>query len=116
MPLGNVREISWLRRGACRTSDPDLFFPPAPSPVQEARAKAVCSGCQVLDDCRAYAVRSGETEGIWGGLTPRNADGCAFPPDGGSAAHSLKGCCFAPSPCSSRPTSSTTVSPPDSRR
>ncbi|MFD1931455.1 WhiB family transcriptional regulator [Nonomuraea mangrovi] len=79
MPLGNVREISWLRRGACRTSDPDLFFPPAPSPAQEARAKAVCSGCQVLAECRAYALRAGESEGIWGGLTPDERRRLRFP-------------------------------------
>ncbi|MEV4562451.1 WhiB family transcriptional regulator [Nonomuraea sp. NPDC049419] len=67
MPL---EEIGWLRRGACRTSDPDLFFPLAPTPPQEARAKAICAGCQVVEECRAYALDAGESEGIWGGLTP----------------------------------------------
>ncbi|GAB2915375.1 WhiB family transcriptional regulator [Nonomuraea fastidiosa] len=67
MPL---EEIGWLRRGACRTSDPDLFFPLAPTPIQEAQAKAICAGCQVLEECRAYALDAGEAEGIWGGLTP----------------------------------------------
>lgn len=65
-----TQEISWLRRGACRSSDPDLFFPLAPTPAQEARAKAVCAGCQVLSECRSYALSTGEAEGIWGGLTP----------------------------------------------
>ncbi|MGI5269063.1 WhiB family transcriptional regulator [Nonomuraea sp. CA-218870] len=67
MPL---EEIGWLRSGACKSSDPELFFPLAPSPVQEARAKAVCATCQVLTECRSYAVRAGEADGIWGGLTP----------------------------------------------
>ncbi|MEU6996890.1 WhiB family transcriptional regulator [Nonomuraea sp. NPDC046570] len=79
MPQGNVREIGWLRRGACRKSDPDLFFPPAPSPAQEAQAKAVCAGCQVLTECRAFAVRNGESEGIWGGLTPLERRRLRFP-------------------------------------
>lgn len=76
MPLG---EISWLRRGACRSSDPELFFPLAPTPVQEARAKGVCAGCQVLADCRDYALRSGEADGIWGGMTPEERRRARFP-------------------------------------
>ncbi|MBF8187654.1 WhiB family transcriptional regulator [Nonomuraea sp. K274] len=76
MPL---EEISWLRRGACRSSDPDLFFPLAPSPSQEASAKAVCAGCQVIEECRSYALRAGESEGIWGGLTPQERRRTRFP-------------------------------------
>ncbi|MEV4894234.1 WhiB family transcriptional regulator [Nonomuraea sp. NPDC055795] len=76
MPLG---EISWLRRGACRTSDPELFFPLALGPEQEARAKAVCAECQVLDQCRDYALSAGESEGIWGGMTPDERRRARFP-------------------------------------
>lgn len=76
MPL---EEIGWLRKGACRSSDPDLFFPLAPSPLQEARAKAVCARCPVVNECRAYALREGETEGIWGGLTPQERRRTRFP-------------------------------------
>ncbi|MEV5890028.1 WhiB family transcriptional regulator [Nonomuraea fuscirosea] len=65
-----LEEIGWLRRGACRSSDPDLFFPLAPTPLQVTRAKAVCAGCQVIQECRSYALRAGESDGIWGGLTP----------------------------------------------
>ncbi|MER7501089.1 WhiB family transcriptional regulator [Nonomuraea pusilla] len=83
MPL---EQIGWLRRGACRSSDPDLFFPLASSPVQEARAKAVCAGCQVLEECRAYALGAGESEGIWGGLTPEERRRSRFPAGWRSAA------------------------------
>ena len=76
MPL---EEIGWLRRGACKSSDPELFFPLAPSPVQEARAKAVCATCQVLDECRSYALKAGEADGIWGGLTPEERRRCRLP-------------------------------------
>ncbi|MDF5751340.1 WhiB family transcriptional regulator [Spongiactinospora sp. TRM90649] len=72
-------EIGWARRGACRTSDPELFFPLSPSPEQEASAKAVCARCQVMDECRAYALRAGEAEGIWGGLTPQERRRSRFP-------------------------------------
>ncbi|TDC04197.1 WhiB family transcriptional regulator [Nonomuraea longispora] len=75
----SLEEIPWLRRGACRFSDPDLFFPLAPTPLQEARAKAVCAGCQVIEECRSYALRTGEAEGIWGGLTPEERRRTRFP-------------------------------------
>lgn len=76
MPL---EEIGWLRRGACKSSDPELFFPLAASPVQEAQAKAVCATCQVLAECRSYALKAGETDGIWGGLTPEERRRIRFP-------------------------------------
>ncbi|MEU7832044.1 WhiB family transcriptional regulator [Nonomuraea sp. NPDC052129] len=76
MPLG---EIGWLRGGACRSSDPELFFPLAPSATQEARAKAVCATCQVLTECRSYALTAGESDGIWGGLTPEERRRSRFP-------------------------------------
>nr|BFE86401.1 hypothetical protein GCM10020093_090020 [Planobispora longispora] len=65
--------------GGLPGSDPELFFPLSPSAEQEARAKAVCAGCPVLDECRAYAVRAGEPEGIWGGLTVQERRGLRFP-------------------------------------
>ncbi len=76
MPL---EEIGWLRRGACKSSDPELFFPLAASPVQEAQAKAVCATCQVLAEYRSYALKAGETDGIWGGLTPEERRRTRFP-------------------------------------
>jgi WhiB family transcriptional regulator, redox-sensing transcriptional regulator len=74
-----VREIGWARRGACRSIDPDLFFPLAPTQTQETRAKAVCAGCPVVDECLDYAIGAGEAEGIWGGLTPAERRRRRFP-------------------------------------
>ncbi|MFF4411508.1 WhiB family transcriptional regulator [Streptosporangium sp. NPDC001559] len=74
-----VGQIGWAVRGACRASDPELFFPLAQAVEQEARAKAVCSGCPVLGECRAYALRAAEPEGIWGGLTVQERRGLRFP-------------------------------------
>lgn len=77
--MGIADEARWLRRGACRSSDPELFFPLTPSRLQEADAKAVCAGCQVLTECREYALRAGESEGIWGGMTPEERRRARFP-------------------------------------
>ncbi|GII66454.1 transcriptional regulator WhiB [Sphaerisporangium krabiense] len=83
-----VREASWASRGACRGADPELFFPEAPFPEQEARAKAVCAACPVILECRAYAVRAGERDGIWGGLTTDERRRLRFPPGWGRRAAS----------------------------
>ena len=65
--------VNWREMAGCRDADPDLFFPNGigmASQVQSDRAKAVCHGCLVVDRCLAFALRSGQDEGIWGGLTP----------------------------------------------
>jgi WhiB family redox-sensing transcriptional regulator len=75
MPAPTVtRAVSagWASRGTCRDSDPDLFFPIAPSgPAlrQIARAKAVCARCPVRIDCLSYALETGQEAGVWGGTS-----------------------------------------------
>ncbi len=62
---------TWMVNGACRGTDPELFFPIARegSAVQEiASAKAVCGRCEVRRQCLAYALRT-MPDGIWGGTT-----------------------------------------------
>jgi WhiB family transcriptional regulator, redox-sensing transcriptional regulator len=62
----------WRAAGACLTADPDLFFPiagGAPSARQEAKALRICAHCPVRQECLDFAVRTGETHGIWGGTT-----------------------------------------------
>lgn len=34
----------------------------------QARAKRLCDGCPVLEQCRSYALEAGEEFGVWGGL------------------------------------------------
>ncbi|MFF2650571.1 WhiB family transcriptional regulator [Streptomyces sp. NPDC058045] len=36
-----------------------------------AYAKALCEGCPIQRGCLDHAIRTGETRGIWGGLTPK---------------------------------------------
>jgi WhiB family transcriptional regulator, redox-sensing transcriptional regulator len=64
--------VSWLDRGACRSEDPELFFPEtgrAPGFLQLARAKAVCRQCSVQQQCLAYALDTRQAHGIWGGMS-----------------------------------------------
>ena len=63
----------WRAVGACLGTDPDLFFPVAvgaAASTQVTRALRICDGCQVRQQCLEFAVRTGESHGIWGGTTP----------------------------------------------
>ena len=61
----------WRSLGACLSADPDLFFPISPdsaSQREEARAKAVCATCGVRAECLAFAMKTRQVHGVWGGL------------------------------------------------
>lgn len=62
----------WRERAACLYEDPDLFFPigyTGPTLEQIDEAKAVCRRCPVVEQCLDWAVKAGQAEGIWGGVT-----------------------------------------------
>ena len=59
----------WRRFAACRSADPELFFPGTASGRQEQEAKAICAGCSVRGQCLAFATLTSQEHGIWGGLT-----------------------------------------------
>lgn len=61
-------------RAACRDVDPELFFPLGDGGPAQARvdaAKAVCRRCPVRLSCLDLAMSTGQDEGVWGGLDPR---------------------------------------------
>jgi len=61
----------WMLRGACRQSDPELFFPISAKESAERQieaAKAVCAPCPVRTSCLSYAFEA-KADGIWGGTT-----------------------------------------------
>lgn len=63
----------WRHRAACRTEDPELWFPvgdSAPAKLQTRQAKAVCqTRCPVKDQCLHWALENGIDAGVWGGLS-----------------------------------------------
>jgi WhiB family transcriptional regulator, redox-sensing transcriptional regulator len=65
---------AWLDQAACRDLDPERFFPEPGEQTKAAEAKAICSGCQVRDQCRDLAVNAAggiDTDhGIFGGTLP----------------------------------------------
>lgn len=63
--------MDWRYRAACRSEDPELFFPvgkTGPYIEQIADAKAMCRRCPVSTECLSWALASGQDSGVWGGM------------------------------------------------
>lgn len=57
----------WYADAACAyVPNPEVFFPTKGN--AGTQAKTICAGCPVQTDCIEFAVESGQTYGIWGGL------------------------------------------------
>jgi WhiB family redox-sensing transcriptional regulator len=62
----------WRTSAACRTADPELFFPVSsvgPARDDIAEAKAVCGSCHVRRQCLQFALATHQMYGVWGGTT-----------------------------------------------
>ena len=73
MTTSTGRAADWRADGACAHADSDLFFPVSmrgPALTQVARAKAICAGCPVSEQCLSFALEHEPGHGIWGGTTP----------------------------------------------
>ena len=81
IPVQHAERSSWMLRGACRSEDPELFFPisaAGPGLAQVSSAKAVCGRCPVRANCLSYALIT-RPDGIWGGTT-REERWASLPP------------------------------------
>ena len=68
---------NWRERAACRTLDPEIFFPSGSTrdvERQKRAAKAVCAPCPVVASCLAEALRFDSVDGVWGGMTAYERD------------------------------------------
>ncbi|WP_216215973.1 WhiB family transcriptional regulator [Amycolatopsis aidingensis] len=73
LPLVVAEQWDWQLQAACRGVDSGLFFHTdnergVARERREERAKAICSQCPVLQECRSHALSVEEPYGIWGGL------------------------------------------------
>ena len=62
--------MDWRHKAACRTLDPELFFPignSRPALLQIERAKIICSSCPSIQPCLDWAMGHSQTEGVFGG-------------------------------------------------
>jgi WhiB family redox-sensing transcriptional regulator len=63
--------ITWRDLAACKDV-PEVDFFPFPEDVQAiGRAKEICAICPVAEECLAYAIETRQSDGIWGGHTPK---------------------------------------------
>ena len=70
--LDEFVEFEEWREGALCVDDVDgIFFPDDGDVGAISRAKAVCAACPVAVECLTYAVETKQSDGIWGGTTPR---------------------------------------------
>lgn len=63
---------NWRDYASCREQDPDLFFPVAHTQgwkTQTKQAKTVCGTCPVRETCLEWALDTGQTTGVWGGMS-----------------------------------------------
>ena len=63
--------LSLAEGGKCAgAKDPEAWFDAPPFSHAQARQQAahLCHGCEVLKQCRSYALKAGEEYGVWGGL------------------------------------------------
>lgn len=74
LPAPTTESWEWQVAAACRGMPSAFFFHPwgerGTDRIERVRrAKEVCAGCPVIDECRRHAIRSGELYGVWGGLS-----------------------------------------------
>jgi WhiB family transcriptional regulator, redox-sensing transcriptional regulator len=76
----------WRHDAACLGHDPEVFFPAGQSGsawLELERAKAICRPCPVRERCLHWAVETGQTAGVWGGLSEHERRLCARRHDSG---------------------------------
>ena len=62
----------WREAAACLDAGVDVtFFPDKEDLGAIVKAKAICSTCPVADVCLSWAIETNQSEGIWGGHTPK---------------------------------------------
>ena len=62
-------DTTWMERGSCAETPPDVFFPSDGVGVEVA--KRVCAGCPVQEPCLEHALRNRIDHGVWGGTSER---------------------------------------------
>lgn len=71
----DVNRPDWMTKAACIGEPRDLFFPgPGQDGIRKTKkAKEICRGCPVVNDCIEYAMSFSPRSliGIWGGTTER---------------------------------------------
>lgn len=65
----NDDRYDWQAQGLCRGVEPEVFFPV--SEEDSWRAKEICGGCSVREQCLTWSLTNRERYGVWGGVTEK---------------------------------------------
>lgn len=73
-PQYTKEEREWRAKAACKGMDTSIFFPERGENKKVKKAKEVCSGCSVQQECAAYSLMFADNNitGIWGGMAGRD--------------------------------------------
>lgn len=63
--------MSWQERALCAETDPEVFFAEKGEAQKVKLAKAVCSRCEVFDECQTDTLENPQQHGVRAGMTPR---------------------------------------------
>ena len=67
----SIPENHWRNRGLCAGHpERECWFPEEYSGAAAARAIAICQACPVRVECLEFAIKTRQSEGVWGGTTP----------------------------------------------
>ncbi len=62
----------WREAAACVPVTHEVSFVPDSDDIGGiSRAKAVCATCPVASECLTWSIETNQSEGIWGGHTPK---------------------------------------------
>lgn len=89
--MARLIDTNWRLLAACRSAEPDLFFPVSSSGKsleQVNEAKAVCARCLVRRQCLAFALLTRQVHGIWGGLSEQERNAILYPKSDAASASS----------------------------
>lgn len=59
---------AWFENAACASHGAEVFFPPSDVPGASQKAKTICAGCPVQEECLDFALETAQSEGVWGGM------------------------------------------------
>jgi WhiB family transcriptional regulator, redox-sensing transcriptional regulator len=67
------KEWRWMENAGCHDADPDLFYPENGkfSTPGVKTAIRICRDCPVINDCLQWALKTGDSFGVLGGMTPQ---------------------------------------------
>src|ERR1700722_6472528 len=67
------KEWHWMENAKCRDADPDLFYPENGKFAcpETKTAIRICRSCPVINECLNWAIKTGDSFGVLGGMTPQ---------------------------------------------